>query len=169
MKFLLTLSGLLLWVGLAQAQESAISMASDIEVVDAAVAVPLTATGAVDFDEQVRRVAAQTALAEAERAEQERLARAAAASNAKPPKRLFKFKEGGVVSYSDRAPHKLDYQVILYRGWIGALPACICLSFPILLIAPRASMALTRHWCAQLFTPNPTSTRSLVRARAPWV
>ena len=79
----------------------------------------------VDFDAQVRQVAAQTAAQEAERREQERLElEAAARTKAKSTRdfKFFKYRKGGTTSYSDRAPRKVDYQVIVYSSCYACSP-----------------------------------------------
>ena len=75
------------------------------------------ATAAVDFEEQVRRVAAQTAAAEAARkAEAERERAEAAAKTKKQPYTFYKYHKGGAVAFSDKVPAKTDYQVIVYNS-----------------------------------------------------
>jgi len=77
-----------------------------------------SAAAALDFEAQVRAVAEQTAVREAAQREQERLELEAAAQ-AKPKDKSFKFfkyRKEGTTAYSDRAPRKLDYQVIVYSS-----------------------------------------------------
>jgi soluble lytic murein transglycosylase-like protein len=68
-----------------------------------------------DFEAQVRRVAEETAAAA--KAERERKRQEAAEAAKKKPARqmtFFKYRKDGAVAYSDRAPRKTDYQVIVY-------------------------------------------------------
>ncbi|QEI13211.1 lytic transglycosylase domain-containing protein [Cellvibrio japonicus] len=64
----------------------------------------------VDFEEQVRRVAERTAAEEAARKAAE------AAKSKKQPFTFYKYHKAGAVTFSDRVPHKTDYQVIVYNS-----------------------------------------------------
>lgn len=79
-----------------------------------------------DYEAYVQRVAAQTAADEAARKEQERQQRLQSqAATAKPAKQSFKFykyHKGGSVAYSDRVPHKTDYQVMVYNSCYACNP-----------------------------------------------
>lgn len=76
-----------------------------------------------DFEAQVLRVAEQTAAEEKARRKQERLA-AEEERKSKPaePYKLFKYRKDGSVAYSDRAPRKTDYQVIVYNSCYACSP-----------------------------------------------
>ncbi len=76
-----------------------------------------------DFEEQVRRVAEQTAAEEKARQKEARLA-AEAERKSKPaePYTFFKYRKDGATAYSDRAPRKTDYQVIVYNSCYACSP-----------------------------------------------
>lgn len=73
-----------------------------------------------DFEDQVRRVAEQTAAAEKVRAEQERKEYEAAAK--KQEFKFFKYRKDGAVAYSDRQPRKTDFEVIVYNSCYACNP-----------------------------------------------
>ena len=76
-----------------------------------------------DVEAHVRRIAEQTAAAERERKEQERLeAEAAAGKNADKSYKFFKYRKDGAVAYSDRQPKKADYEVIVYTSCYACNP-----------------------------------------------
>lgn len=91
---------------------------------------PSTATGnsaqessIEDFEAHVRRIAEKTAADEKARKEQERLEAEAAASNQPArPFKFFKYRKDGSVAYSDRQPHKSDYEVIVYTSCYACNP-----------------------------------------------
>jgi len=76
-----------------------------------------------DFEERVRRVAEQTAAEEKARQKEARLA-AEAERKSKPaePFTFFKYRKNGATAYSDRAPRKTDYQVIVYNSCYACSP-----------------------------------------------
>lgn len=73
-----------------------------------------------DFEAQVRRVAEQTAADEKARKEQERKEYEAAAK--KQEFKFFKYRKDGTVAYSDRQPHKTDFEVIVYNSCYACNP-----------------------------------------------
>ncbi|HTF97652.1 MAG TPA: lytic transglycosylase domain-containing protein, partial [Cellvibrio sp.] len=73
-----------------------------------------------DFEAQVRRVAERTAAEEKARVEQERLEYEAAAK--KQEFKFFKYRKGGSIAYSDRQPHKTDFEVIVYNSCYACNP-----------------------------------------------
>lgn len=73
-----------------------------------------------DFEAQVRRVAEQTAADKKARAEQERQEYEAAAK--KQEFKFFKYRKDGAVAYSDRQPHKTDFEVIVYNSCYACNP-----------------------------------------------
>lgn len=81
------------------------------------------ASSLLDFEAQVLRVAEETATAEKARRKQERLA-AEEERKSRPatPYKLFKYRKDGTVAYSDQAPRKTDYQVIVYNSCYACSP-----------------------------------------------
>ncbi len=69
----------------------------------------------LSLEEQVRLVAERSAAAEAERKAKEEAAKRDAAK-AKKSFKFYKYRKDGVVAFSDRAPLKADYQVIVYNS-----------------------------------------------------
>lgn len=77
-----------------------------------------------DFEAQVLRIAAQTAAEEAarkEEARQEKL-RKSVPKSGRQQLTFYKFHKGGSVAYSDRAPQKTDYQVMVYNSCYACSP-----------------------------------------------
>jgi soluble lytic murein transglycosylase-like protein len=76
------------------------------------------ASSVVDYEQQVREVAKRTAAEAKARKEQERLERAKAASDNKNVEsyRVFKYKKDGATAFSDSAPYKIKYEVVIYNS-----------------------------------------------------
>lgn len=77
-----------------------------------------------DFEAQVLRIAAQTAEEEAARREEARRAkqRQATTKSGRQQLTFYKYNKGGSVAYSDRAPQKTDYQVMVYNSCYACSP-----------------------------------------------
>ena len=67
----------------------------------------------IDFEQQVRDMAEQTAAEEKIKKEQARLASQA---GARQPFSVFKYKKNGAVVFSDSVPYKTPYQLIVYNS-----------------------------------------------------
>lgn len=74
------------------------------------------AAGPVDYDRQVREVAERTAAEERAKREEARQAKLAAGKPASEPMRIFKYRKDGTLSFSDSAPYKTRYEVIVYNS-----------------------------------------------------
>jgi len=78
-------------------------------------------TASVDFEKQVREVAQKTAADAKEKREQERLAKAKAATDKIAASggtalKVFKYKKDGAVMFADSAPYKTQYEVVVYNS-----------------------------------------------------
>lgn len=92
--------------GLAQAGDAAITA-------DA----PKTEGPAVDFERQVREVAERTAAEERAKKEAARVAvKGNASSSSGEAFKVFKYKKDGAVVFTDTAPYKIHYDVIIYNS-----------------------------------------------------
>lgn len=71
-----------------------------------------------DYEEQVRKVAEQTAAEAKARKEKERLERTLAASSKASSEsfRVFKYKKDGATAFSDSVPYKTKYEVVVYNS-----------------------------------------------------
>lgn len=76
------------------------------------------ASSVIDYEQQVREVAQRTAAEAKAKKEQERLERAKAASNTISVEsfRVFKYKKDGATVFSDSAPYKIKYEVVVYNS-----------------------------------------------------
>lgn len=76
------------------------------------------ASSIVDYEQQVRKVAERTAAEAKARKEQERLERAKTAGNNTSVEsfRVFKYKKDGATAFSDSAPYKIKYEVVIYNS-----------------------------------------------------
>jgi soluble lytic murein transglycosylase-like protein len=75
----------------------------------------------IDFEKQVREVAQRTAAEARAKKEQERLAKAKAASDKITASggsaiRVFKYKKDGAVMFADSAPYQTQYEVVVYNS-----------------------------------------------------
>ncbi|GGY73621.1 hypothetical protein GCM10011613_18520 [Cellvibrio zantedeschiae] len=76
------------------------------------------ASSVADYEQQVREVAKRTAAEAKAKREQERLERAKTASNTTNVEsyRVFKYKKDGATAFSDSAPYKTKYEVVVYNS-----------------------------------------------------
>lgn len=75
----------------------------------------LTTNAVRDYEKQVREVAEKTAAEQKAKREQERLSQSNS-SNSGEPFKFFKYRKGGATVFSDSAPYKTKYEVVVYNS-----------------------------------------------------